>query len=164
MTDKEISEILTFADSFTRFSEFLKISHLLKGKKYWETLNSVYTCSDNLYQFRHILKSVFLSEEPGREYLMSEEDRDIFDSLPSNFVIYRGMTEREFKSKSFGVSWTLNKEVAEFFAYRYWRNLATKNLKKTIHELTINKSDVIAYFHGRQEYEIIYIPKAVTPK
>jgi len=158
MTDEEINEILTKANSFTVFSDFLKISNHLKGRKYWEVLSSVYSRADNLYQFRHILKSVFFSNEPGREFLMSEEDRGIFNNLPDSITIYRGMTEREFRSKSFGISWTIKKEVAEFFAYQYERNYATEKLKKTIHQLTVNKSDLIAYFHDRSEFEIIYIP------
>ena len=64
----------------------------------------------------------------------------------------------ESKSGNHGISWTLKQDVAEFFAHAYIRNHATCGLKKTVTELVINKKDVIAFFNGREEFEIIYIP------
>ncbi len=88
---------------------------------------------------------------------MDSRERNYLKKLPEQIKIYRGMTEQELEGKSFGVSWTLKKEVADFFAFDYWRNTATAHLKKTVHEITINKSDVIAFLNDRREYEIIYI-------
>ena len=90
---------------------------------------------------------------------MSQDERDYLQSLPSQITIYRGMTEIEYKSGNYGISWTLKKELAKFFADIYVRNNATCGLKKTIRELVIDKKDVIAFFDGRQEYEIIYTPQ-----
>ncbi len=69
------------------------------------------------------------------------------------------MTKIESKSRNYGISWTLKKEVAEFFAYTYIRNHAICGLRKTVKSTVINKSDVVAFFNGRKEFEIIYISK-----
>ena len=158
MTQEEIQEIMVNANSYNRISEFAKISRHLKGRVYWETLKYAYSCSDNLYSHRFIVRSLFLKNELDRTFLMDEEERDIFRQLPNSLLIYRGMSKRELKSESLGVSWTLKKEVAEFFAFKYGRNHATNNQPKIVHQLIVDKKDIIAYFGDRSESEIIYIP------
>ena len=44
--------------------------------------------------------------------MMDKEDRETFDSLPEEFMVYRG-GEHEH------MSWTLSKEKAEWFRDRY---------------------------------------------
>jgi hypothetical protein len=100
--------------------------------------------------------ALVLCKELEREYLMSLSERRFLEKLPEKITIYRGMTENELNQKSFGCSWTLKKEVAEFFVNNYQRNYATRHLKKVVHELNINKSEVIAFFNERKEFEIIF--------
>lgn len=159
ITESEIDDILfgVEVDSFTRFQTFIKLMPKLKGKSYWYALRNSYDMSDNLFEYSGIVKGCFLKNEPQREYLMLPDEMEYFKTLPEQITIYRGMTEKELKQKSFGCSWTLKKEVAEFFAYTYQRNFATKNLKKVVHEMIINKSEVIGFFNGRNEFEIIFI-------
>lgn len=158
MDQKEIKRILLGigVDTFNRFQVFLSISSELKGKNYWIALRLAYTDSDNLFKFRHLLKHSFLSCEPGREYLMNKRERAYLQNLPDLIPIYRAMTVKEFKSGEFGVSWTLKKDIAEFFI-KYFRNVDTKRFPKKIHQLTIKKSDVVAYINNRKEFEIIYL-------
>ena len=56
-----------------------------------------------------------------------------------------------------GISWTMDKKIAEYFAYTYNRNIATAKMEKTVTERTVPKMDVIAYFQEREEQEVIYI-------
>jgi len=88
---------------------------------------------------------------------MSKREQKYLSILPEDLTIFRGMTVQEFESGDFGVSWTLKKDVAEFFAYTYGRNQATSHLPKMVHELHVKKSDIIAYFGERKEYEVIYV-------
>jgi hypothetical protein len=168
MTKKEVTTVLNHGTSHlfqiegfplgvTKFQSFLAISQIIHGKLYWYALRYAYESSDNLYHYRHDVAFAFSKDEPEREYLMTKKEREYLQRLPEQITIYRGMTQKELKSKNFGVSWTLKKDVAEFFAYTYQRNFATNHLKKLVHEMTINKSEVIAFFNGRDEFEIIYI-------
>jgi hypothetical protein len=171
MTRKEIDTVLQFGNShlslieglpigISKWQVFLSIKPLLKGKKYWYALSSAYGMSDNLFHYRTDVRLAFSNNEPQREYLMSNTERTYLNRLPEKITIYRAMTENELKGKSFGVSWTLKKEVAEFFAKEYQRNYSTKHLKKVVHQMTIGKSEVIAFFNSRQEFEIIYIKES----
>ena len=144
MTKKEIDIVLRFGQSHiiyvdncptgvTRFQAFLAIKPLLKAKLYWKALRDSYDCSDNLYYYRIDVKMAFESTEPERYYLMNNKERSYLDKLPEQMTIYRGMTKVEQDSKDFGVSWTLKKETAEYFAKEYQRNYATNQLKNVVH-------------------------------
>ncbi|MEJ7821357.1 MAG: hypothetical protein WKF85_03490 [Chitinophagaceae bacterium] len=170
MTKKEITEILVCGNSciipvggralgVTTFQAFLSIRPVLKGRLYWNALRRAYEHSDDLYHYRYDIKEVFKRDEPDRDSMMNKKERDYLQKLPDKITIYRGMTKKEYQSKEFGISWSLKKEKAEYFAFKYGRNFSTYRLKKTVHQVTINKKDVIAFLNGREEYEIIYLGK-----
>jgi hypothetical protein len=157
LTKKQIDQILIMPDSYERFREFLKISDYCKRKNYWYALRFAYGQSDNLFEHKNEVKKAFLLGEPFRESIMDKDERNFLNKLPDIITIYRGMTSKEFHSKDYGISWTLNPKVAIFFAHEYIRNHATKNMPKKICEMKISKQKVIAYINGRNEQEIIYV-------
>lgn len=140
-----------------RMDKFIEMHIALTDKEYWKALNNAWTMSDNTYRYRDILKSLFASQRPHREYLMNIRERQYIDSLPDKIIIYRAMTVDEYISKKYGISWTSKKDIAEFFHSKYQRNYDTENNPKTIITKRIEKKDVIAFFNERKEYEIIYL-------
>ena len=170
ITKKEIQELLIFGSSHlesidglpigvTIFQVFLSLKPILKGKLYWETLREAYTMSDNLFNYRFDLRAAFMSEEENRDSLMSKKEQMVLNTLPEKIKIYRGVTTDEIDSKSFGLSWSLKREVAEFFAFKYRRNYDTSSSLKTVIEIEVDKNEIIAYFQDREEEEIIYLSK-----
>jgi len=78
---------------------------------------------DDIFDIKEYLNNIV----QFRKSMMSNEDAEAYDKLPEIVEIHRGMSKREFKSGNYGISWTLDKEVAEFFT-TYWRSLvSTKN-------------------------------------
>ncbi len=159
MTKKEIRDILwgIGCNSWNRYETFLTIASKLEKENYWYGLRIAYEGSDNLYIQKKNVYRAFSKNEPCKNALMSKEERKYLKSLPDQITIFRGMTELELKSKNFGVSWTLKKEVAQFFSETYQRNYSTKHLPKTIHSIDIEKSKVVAFFNKIKEFEIIYL-------
>lgn len=157
MDYEEASNLLIMCSSFDRFQTFLKIKDQLNDKDYWRTLADAYTGSDNLYHLKEEVKDVFLEDRSHREFLMTKKELKIYNSLPENLTIYRGMTVEEHESGNFNVSWTLLKERAEFFAFKYGRNFSTEGKPKVVHQLEVLKVEILAYFHERNEQEVIYI-------
>lgn len=153
ITFDEIDNIIVMIGSENRMAFGLKLLNFLKGKHYWYALRNSYDSGDDLYEYRKRIKIAFLSKEPFRETLMEEDERKYLESLPDKLTIYRGMTLQEKEQSSFGCSWSLKKEVAEFFAFTYGRNYATQHLEKVVHLLSIDKTDAIAYLGGRNEFE-----------
>lgn len=160
LTKKHIDKLLSIADSYSRWNVFTNeiVPRLEFGNKiYWYALKGTYDLCDNLYPYKEEIKKAFSVNIPGKRDLMNKEEKELLRSLPETVTIYRGMTEAESISKDYGVSWTLNKEVAQFFAFQYRRNHATQGKKKVVEELTINKKDIVAIFLGRKEFEVIYL-------
>jgi hypothetical protein len=83
---------------------------------------------------------------------MGEDEDNLLRSLPEEVTIYRGCTKGLNEN---GISWTLNKEKAQWFSTRLLRKGATP----IVLERTVPKSDIIALFNGRNEFEVVYIPK-----
>lgn len=156
---EKIGNILTALEvnSFNRFYVFLKNQHIFTDKEYWYALSDAFQTSDNLYKLRGLVKGSFNVERLNKKYLMSRYERRRLKNLPDKITIYRGMSEKELKSGNFGVSWTLSKKVARFFAEDYMRNYDTRKHKKIVHCVVVDKSSIIAYFSSRKEKEVIYM-------
>jgi len=78
---------------------------------------------------------------------MHEEDRVIFDALPNDVTIYRGV--RGFNpDHAQSLSWTLDIEQARKFANRY-------STGGCVYAAIIQKGNILAYYGGRSEAEVI---------
>jgi hypothetical protein len=157
MNYKEASEILIMSSSYEVFGNFLTIKSELDDKTYWRILSDAYIGSDNLFRYSNEIKQAFREDRDFRTLLMSKTDLKFYNNLPSKLIIYRGMTIQELESGDFGVSWTLSRKVAEFFANIYGRNHDTRHLPKVVHQLEVSKELICAYFSDRQEEEVIFL-------
>ena len=88
------------------------------------------------------------------KYLMGQENFKVYENLPDIFTVYRGLQEN---AQEDGLSWTLSKDVAEWFANRF-------DNEGEIIEKVIHKSEVIAYFSDRDEDEIVLDIKKVLKR
>lgn len=156
LTKAQIDAIYLWPNSYERFGAFLTIHPICNGANYWYALRRAYESSDNLYRYREHVKQAFLRNEPGIETIMDDNERKTLLDLPETVTIYRGMTDEEFKSTDYNVSWTLKKEVAEYFCKVYGRNHDVKGMKMRVCELTVPKDRLLAFFKTRKEFEVIY--------
>ncbi len=158
-------DIVIFSANPNNIQEILTLhSNKMSDEVYWKTIAHCYT-SSNLGHSKNDIISYYLNKNrPNKHFLMDEDERKFLAELPEEITIYRGCSKKEINSKKIRYSWTLDKKVAEFFAYEYKNLVLTKSFDKDksdfdVIEKTINKSEVIAYFNGRKESEIIYYPK-----
>ena len=99
------------------------------------------------------LRQLFAVDRPGKENMMDEEERAFLANQPDQFEIYRG-----YGKTVNGWSWTVDREKAIWFAQRLDFD------SPTLATGTVQKADVLAYFAGRKESEIIVDPKKVKVK
>jgi hypothetical protein len=158
MNKKDVDTILTRVGTYDRFEAFLHIACALEGKLYWYALRNAYDMSDDLFHYKERVLCAFSSSKPNREKLMSKSEQVMLASLPSTVRIWRGMTLEEKTLKIYGVSWTLDKAVAEYFANVYPRNHSTGKSKKIVVSLEVPRESIIAIFDEREEKEVIYLP------
>ncbi len=156
-----VDEVFTCTDSVTHMPFFLEICAFLSDKEYWYALRKYYNCSDNLYHCSKQMKEAFQMPRKHRDLLMGVESRRFLETLPEQVTIYRAMTVKEFESGDFGVSWTLDKNVAMFFKDKYMRDTNTGGTPKMVHSLIIPKDKIIAYWNDMKEQVVIYIHQPI---
>ena len=91
---------------------------------------------------------IFLSEKNVLIEMLDKEDKQMYNDLPKRFTIYRS---GRFEN---GLSWTLDKEKAEWFKNR----TPYDEIKNNLYERTIDKSEVLFCTNHRKEQEIVYVP------
>lgn len=132
---------------------FIKFQKSFTDEEYWDNLGYVYVMQDFEQIDYNKLKKLFCSKRKNREFLMSEEEREFLRNLPEEIEIFRGGGTNEV-DEGFGISWSLNKGIAEKFAKN--KSIQTGN-EMTIHKLRIKKTQVVAFLNSRKEEEIIYL-------
>ena len=156
LKQNEISYTNLFIDApaSDKIKLFIENADTFSDEEYWQELASTYVLQNYKKIPYKTYYKLFTSERAFREKLMSEEERQFLAQLPESITIYRGGSLAEHKSKKYGISWSLDKKIAEQFA-------DVKGIRDgkemMVIEKQINKAEVIAYFKERQEAEIIYI-------
>lgn len=135
-----------------RLMAFRNICRELKDRQYWELLGNIYTDTENFWQERDGWIECLTVDRKARTHLMDAAERARKNSLPARITAYRGYCE---DGQLDGISWTLDPSVAQFFATR----LAQTDQDCFIATTEIRKRDVIAYFDGRNEDEIVVLPE-----
>lgn len=126
-----------------RTQELCDLLPKMSPKDQWEAIKEVYIDCEKPsvnVEFWHLC---FTFDHLKQFYEKSKEP------LFTAFRIYRGMSKDEFNSNKRGISWTLSKEKAQFFATRF-------KLDGVVDELFVNRADVACFIPDRNEQEIIY--------
>lgn len=113
---------------------------MMEPAQYWETVRDVWTDSENIWQNADTWRDIL---EPA----VGDDPFNTLSELPDAITVYRGGSQD-------GFSWTLKRHTAEWFARRF-RN---EGDHLPVWEIEIPKSRAIAYFTGRGEEEIVFIP------
>lgn len=138
------------------FSLMDKFKNEISDKDYWMLIGYCYTTSDFCYNDYDILKQYLNVDRPKREFIMNKEDREFYFNLPDLLKVYRGCSLTEIENGELRYSWTLNKDIATFFAHEYRRN---ESVECDVIERTVTKKDILGYFNDRDEQEILLIPR-----
>ncbi len=86
-----------------------------------------------------------------RRLLMNEEEQQALNDMPARVRIFRGCDIDEYNTNVYGSSWTTQRSVADFFAWRFDK----QDSSRCVVSCTIDKAQVLAVFTGRKEHEVI---------
>ena len=139
-----------------RFWTFLEIQSRLTDPQYWKCLEFVWTISECVNPEIDTWLALFEAERPYKALLMDRRERQQFAKLPDTLKIYRGYQDGEYDHE-WGLSWTLSKEKAVWFAHRFPHNGTPSVLVGQC-----KKADVFFYTNGRKEHEIVIDPALIT--
>jgi len=138
-----------------RLEKFAEIQDELNDHDYWELLGGIWSDSENLWQYGHMLGWLINSKRPGREAMMEDHEKKFLETLPDEFTVYRGHQVRN----RMGYSWTLSYWRAKWFAQRFQQK------RQGVVSGTVKKENIVAVLLGRNELEIVCAPKnIIDPK
>jgi hypothetical protein len=152
LADKKWSSAIWLYERPYRMEKFAEWMHDMTDSEYWDLLGSIWTDSENLWQYGSLPGYLLRKDRPGRENMMDASEKKFLAGLPEEFVVYRGFQRRNKK----GWSWSLSYHKAKWFAERFDQKGAG------VIQATVKKKDVIAYLSGRNEYEIVADFKSLT--
>lgn len=147
----DLSSILVLYERPYRLDALFKYASKMSDSEYWRALGWIWTDTENFYENSKDWAKAVTADRPGREFMMDEDDRELYNSLPDAITIYRGQT----KDHPVGMSWTTKKEIAVWFARRFY------NKNGVVITAKVRKKDVIACFAGRKESEVVVAVESV---
>ncbi len=142
----------------TVFSE--KLVSLLTDDQYWMMLRALWLETTYPPSWDgDIWLELFASSRPHRQLLMDAEERAVLAVLPDTLTVYRGGVSAE------GLSWTLEKDKARFFAESFAVISPSRGYPQEEHCVfkgTVPKEEVCAYLNKNGDEEIVVNPMFVT--
>jgi hypothetical protein len=137
---------------------------------FYEALRLVWCSAEFLYRYDEVwddlwwLESSRFEREPARRCeLMSPEEMQMYEALPTPVRIYRGYgewTSEDYDPSEMwqGYSWTLDRDRAVRFAKRF----TVLHGAPRIASATISREHIVALFEERNESELIVLPKHIV--
>lgn len=110
----------------------------------------------NTNPFVSVYTFIDMFKDADKTFLMDEDELEIYNNLPEEIVVYRGINEHGSVN---AISWSLDKEQADWFAHRFDMLGTTGSL----YQATIKKEYVLAYISREQEV-VIDFTKATNIK
>lgn len=150
---------MSFDKKYYFISERFRLEFILRNidkipDKYHYFVDA-YSMSD--YGFEKLKKNDIVSifnYKTNKDIKLTKEK---LKDLPNELVVYRGIGSKSLRD---GYSYTLNFDVARFFAFR----LSKRDDYVEILEAKVKKSDVIEYLTDRNEDEVLILPDKVFDK
>jgi hypothetical protein len=142
---KNFNQFIFLHERPYRLLAFVDIKRNLNNKNYWKLLSNIWTDTENSYQDLETWRKLFQSKRNHKENLMDEQELETLESLDNELVVYRGCVKNLNEN---GLSWTLDKNQAKWFANRFEKD-------GVVIEKRISKKNIVAYFNGRNEEEVI---------
>jgi hypothetical protein len=143
-----------------RCNALVHVEHLagkrMTNLEYWTLVEAVWIDSENIGQNRDQWDALWTSKRTRREMVMTPEEREALAAMPDPIPVYRGCIAERNPD---GLSWTLDFDRARWFAQRFeWHGTPT------VLAGDVAKADVLAYFTGRNEQEIVSQSVRITAR
>lgn len=146
--DEKWNSIISFTERPYRIEALHRYADRMNDEQYWSSVGEWWMDSENIWQNRELWKELLTSDRPGRELIMSDEDRKTFEDMDDTLTVYRAACYEEVSEGEIGMSWTLARATAAWFSARWGKT-------EIVLKMTIKKSDALAFMNGRNEAEVI---------
>jgi hypothetical protein len=154
LTEKRWRYFINMYERPYRLMAFKMIHSHMSDKEYWECLSMIWEDSENIQTCLPQWKRFWKSKRPERHLVMDECDRESLAGMPERLMIFRGFAHKDGVK---GCSWSLDGAKAEWFGRRsaQFEQLDHFHIARAM----VDRNDVMAYFSGRNEFEIVVLPE-----
>lgn len=145
------------ADHYERGELLLEYALDLPLAEYWRAVADTWQDCERQDLGRDWLSlwTAVQSDDAARwQYVMDDKERAEFEALPDRVTLYRGISSSSCRPS--GLSWTLDRDVAHWFAARFEHVDEGVVLRGTV-----VRSRILALFQERDESEVVVPPKYV---
>lgn len=148
---KNITDLLYLIRTPYHFTFLKYIKQYLSKSDFDKLLAEMWIMSENPNQDANVQINQFIKwfSKADKNTIMTDIERDYYNSLPDIVNIYRGVAVGRNNEK--GLSWTDDIKTAEWFSKRFDRD----DKKGYILSAKINKNNIFAYFNSRGENELL---------
>lgn len=135
------------------YIEQLYLYELISPEDMGVVLQDIWTTVENISQDSNLTFSdlVNLFDYADKSTLMSEEDYNVYQNLPDEVTLYRGVNSINVHEIG-AMSWSTSFDTARWFANRF------KDEQSQVWKIKILKSNILAYFSTRNESECVINP------
>lgn len=123
-------------------------------RRLWPVVGHVWIDTESVRYHNEHWREIWSTTCSRRKFAMEAKDRAKLRRMPDELIVWRGVSH---KGAVRGLSWTLDRDMAVWFANRTSSGRAPRFLV----EGRIRKADVCAYFTGRNESEVVVLPEHV---
>lgn len=135
-----------------RVQAMLEIQSEIENHAYWPLLREIWVDSENIYAMHMKWWELLTSNRTYRHLFMDVEDRKLFKKHAQVFEAYRGTTEIERDGNYNGLSWTLDRDKAKWFATRF---VHRDDGRPVVGTTLLDKDDCIGFVNSRGEQEVV---------
>lgn len=164
LESKRYRDFVYSAASRERLAAFLEVEARLTDGDYWSLLRDVYQDAELVMPDQDVWLRLFRANRAARSNLMKDEEHANLAELTDVIEIYRGCGTNDGIR---GMSWTLNRERAVWFAQYSCDSRRRFNFPQFAGRSPLlatgrcRKDNLIALLSERQEHEVIVIPESV---
>lgn len=133
-----------------------KDADLLPDDSYWRLLRRIFRSQKCTHNYRDLFDELFRADRPGRENLMTPQEREVLATLPDVLTVFRGYSDDDYEGYAEGISWTLDRREA------VWRaNFNSEAEHPRVITGKVRKEDIWAFLAGG---DLLLPPEAVYAK
>lgn len=159
---EEWSSVIFLHERPYRLAALMEHRGLMTHRAYWEMVRDVWVDSENIRQSRSEWRKLLTSPRPGRWHCaMTDEDRAMlaaaFPDSGGTVRIWRGHGPME-GGRRMGLSWSLDREKAAWFARR---NSRLHGHPAILSEARVLAADILLAIATRNESEVVVLPSAL---
>lgn len=153
--DKSIKEKLMYVPDCYKLEFLMQVLSKIDNKNRYNIFIDTYSSVD--FGFNNLTSKEILNIFESKTIKQKQKTINKIKDLPDVIKVYRGIGSKSLKN---GYSYTLNWDIARFFAYR----LSSSADCVQILEGYVQKNDIIEYITDRGEEELLILPEKVFNK